>query len=343
MSVSEFRDRSSSDAYLAWNAAHWNRGYVINIQRSLNSSDARLHRAWCNTINGAPPRGRGFVGLYIKICSESLAELRQWADLHVGAEIRPCGSWNCRPLSGSAERGAWLGSAGADVAALAMGAQPAMAGSMAVVTTKELDKLVDACQPLQIGAWVYEQHDYMTNVLLTVLDLQMLNVVVERSIRHYWDHRQANISTLEQLEELLAGFRDDKAGNTKIAQYLWGNSHWARVHWLRGFARFLADEDLRTQDALTKWAQRSEYERDFKGRVRYLGPAAYRWLVMRLGVDTVKPDVHLRRFVERVVGHSVTDTELIRVVTETAHRLGESARELDAAIWEHERGEAGGV
>jgi hypothetical protein len=55
---------------------------------------------------------------------------------------------------------------------------------------------------------------------------------------------------------------------------------------------------------------------------------------MRLGVDTVKPDVHLRRFVEHVVGHSVNDNELVKTVTQAACRLGRSPRELDAAIWE---------
>ena len=82
-----------------------------------------------------------------------------------------------------------------------------------------------------------------------------------------------------------------------------------RVRWLRGFARFLAEEDLRTKEALTAWAWHSDFDRDFRGRVKYLGPAAYSWLVMRLGVDTVKPDVHLRRFVERVTGHPVSDAE----------------------------------
>jgi hypothetical protein len=60
--------------------------------------------------------------------------------------------------------------------------------------------------------------------------------------------------------------------------------------------------------------------------------ATLRWVLG--SVDTVKPDVHLRRFVEDVVGHPVTDGELVRAVTQAARRLGRSPRELDAAIWE---------
>jgi hypothetical protein len=36
--------------------------------------------------------------------------------------------------------------------------------------------------------------------------------------------------------------------------------------------------------------------------VKHLGLAAYKWLTMRLGVETVKPDVHVHRFVESAVG-----------------------------------------
>lgn len=123
------------------------------------------------------------------------------------------------------------------------------------------------------------------------------------------------------MQGLLAQFSDDRDGNSRVAQYLWGNNHWVRVQWLRGLVCFLADEGLQSQEALKAWAERSDYEKDFKGRVKFLGPAAYRWLLMRLGVDTVKPDVHLRRFVERVVGHSVGDDELVRVVSEAPRRL----------------------
>lgn len=96
VSVTEFRDSDrGNDAYLAWTAANGGHGYLINIQRSLNPGDARLHHAACHWINGTGPRGAGFVGSYIKICSETLDELKQWAVAHVGSEIRGCGT--CRP------------------------------------------------------------------------------------------------------------------------------------------------------------------------------------------------------------------------------------------------------
>jgi hypothetical protein len=85
-----------NESYLRWTAQHAD-GWVINIQRSLNTSDARLHRASCQWINGMPPRGDGFIGSYIKVCSESLAELGAWARERLRSEIRPCGT--CRPAT----------------------------------------------------------------------------------------------------------------------------------------------------------------------------------------------------------------------------------------------------
>jgi hypothetical protein len=36
-------------------------------------------------------------------------------------------------------------------------------------------------------------------------------------------------------------------------------------------------------------------------------PAVYQCLVMRQGLDTVKPDVHVRRFAEAAVGQKLND------------------------------------
>jgi hypothetical protein len=202
------------------------------------------------------------------------------------------------------------------------------------VTEDEIGRLTDACRFLPVTPREHEEHDYITNVLVTVLDLQMNTVTVERSIRYYRDHRWAEVRTLDQLTGLLDRFPDDKEGNLDLARHLWGNNHWTRAGRLRPLAAFLAAEHLRTEDDLRAWAQRSDYQQDFAGRVPGLGPAAYHSLLMRLGVDTVKPDVHVRRFVEEVVGHVVTDAELVRAVTEAARRLGRSARDLDGAIWE---------
>ena len=92
MSVELFRD--DDQGYAAWLAAHV-QGYVLNIQRTMNPSDARVHYAKCRTIKGTPPRGRTWTASYVKACSASLPDLDTWALAHARSAITRCGT--CRP------------------------------------------------------------------------------------------------------------------------------------------------------------------------------------------------------------------------------------------------------
>lgn len=217
------------------------------------------------------------------------------------------------------------------------------------LTEEEMERLVAECQglPAAEGGYASENfapyNDYMTNVLLTVLDLQMHNVAVNNSIDHYRERRWDEIRLLDDLEEVLARFPDTREGNIETAQYLWGNKHWTRIGWLRGFVRFLREGDLTTQEALKAWAIQCDFDRDFRGRVKNLGIAACQWLRMRLGVDTVKPDVHIHRFVKRATGRTLSDSDAVRAIEEASKRLGMRARALDGVIWETQRGAPGTI
>jgi hypothetical protein len=85
----EFRD--NDDDYVDWLAAHRG-GYVINIARSYNPSDARLHLASCRSLTDQISRGVVLTGPYVKECSHDLDELEQWAADNVGAPIQRCGT-----------------------------------------------------------------------------------------------------------------------------------------------------------------------------------------------------------------------------------------------------------
>jgi hypothetical protein len=93
------------------------------------------------------------------------------------------------------------------------------------------------------------------------------------------------------------------------------------------------------QERLKHWAWASTFK-DFEGRVKGLGPAVYQWLVMRQGVDTVKPGLHLRRFAQAAVGRSLNDQDVSELATRAAARIGVKAFELDWRIWEASRGGA---
>ena len=102
---------------------------------------------------------------------------------------------------------------------------------------------------------------------------------------------------------------------------------------LRDLVAFFDAIGVRDQPTLARWAAQAEFRRSFEGRVRGLGPAVFQWLVMRQAVDTVKPDIHVRRFAEAAVGRPLNDNkDVIAVVTRAVHRLGDKAYEFDWAI-----------
>ena len=91
MSAHEYRD--DDEGYRAWMQRHPG-GYVINIQRSHNPTDAHLHNADCRTLTDQLDRDVSLTGPYVKICGETLTEVEEWAAKSVGESIQPCGT--CR-------------------------------------------------------------------------------------------------------------------------------------------------------------------------------------------------------------------------------------------------------
>ena len=89
MTVERFRD--DDHGYAAWLAEN-PQGYVLNSQRSLNPSGARVHGAGCRTITGTPARGSTWTGPYIKACSLSLPELENWALVNTRSVVARCGT-----------------------------------------------------------------------------------------------------------------------------------------------------------------------------------------------------------------------------------------------------------
>jgi len=90
VSAQEFRD---DESYLDWRNNHPH-GFVINIRRSHNPSDARLHDAGCSALISQIDRDVKLADQYVKVCGNTLEEVREWATEHVGEEIVPCGT--CR-------------------------------------------------------------------------------------------------------------------------------------------------------------------------------------------------------------------------------------------------------
>jgi hypothetical protein len=198
------------------------------------------------------------------------------------------------------------------------------------------------CREVPLTTSVYLTEDVVIALLETVIDYQQQTTAVERAMRHFVDERAGEIRSMSDLKVSLARFPDTKEGNVELAMYLWGYRLWTRAQQLRGLVAYFDDLEVSTIDGLRDWASTATFN-EFEGQVKGLGPAIYRWLVMRLGVETVKPDVHVLRFVARAVGRPVSESEAVEGLEEAAKRLGVKANILDWSIWEYERSAGSGT
>jgi hypothetical protein len=200
-----------------------------------------------------------------------------------------------------------------------------------VFVGQDIERVAAAAAELPPATGVYTEDDFVMNLFETVLDYMLQTSVVVKSLEYYRTNRWDEIRTVHDLKRVLATYPDDQEGNTRLAVYLWGYRYWTRAHQLRDLVNYFESVGATDQPSLHAWANQSDFKRDFEGRVRGLGPAVYQWLVMRQGVDTIKPDVHVHRFTEAAVGRPLSDADTIAVVTGAARVLGVKAFETRLA------------
>lgn len=78
---------SDEREYQSWLGGH-RHGYVINILRSLNPKEAKLHCAECDSIGD--PTKTYVTHDYVKVCAERRTDLDEWAIREVGSKIPTC-------------------------------------------------------------------------------------------------------------------------------------------------------------------------------------------------------------------------------------------------------------
>ena len=206
-----------------------------------------------------------------------------------------------------------------------------------MISESDVDLVTERCRDLPPATGNYLETDFVTNILATVVDYMTHTTAVVKALEHYKGIRFDEVRTMDDLEDVFARFPNDRDGNTALAQFLWGYNMWTRAGQLRDLTAYFRSIGVTTQQQLQQWATSSEFRRDFEGRVKGLGIAVYQWLIMRQGVDTVKPDVHLHRFAETTLSRKLSDDEVIDVFTGAAEILGVKAYELDWRVWESQR------
>jgi hypothetical protein len=70
--------------------------------------------------------------------------------------------------------------------------------------------------------------------------------------------------------------------------------------------------------------------------IKGFGLAAFQRLRIVLGANTVKSDIHVRRFVQRHLGRKVSDVFAVTLLEHVAAKENVNLQELNSEIWKHE-------
>ena len=212
---------------------------------------------------------------------------------------------------------------------------------MLAITEHEIQKLIIRCNMLKDGP-DYRVDDYVSNLLNTVLDFQMNTKTVNSAITYYEDKHGCR--THKELKDILDSFPNTKDGNLKLARFLWNNNHWSRAKFLRKIIDVFEEMGIKGQESLIKWVEQADFETDIKGKFKTeehsIGYTLFQWLRLRLGIDTVKPDVHVINFVTEAIGRQASPEEAVSGLLEVAKQTKRKAALLDAAIWHYQRDNA---
>lgn len=85
---------------------------------------------------------------------------------------------------------------------------------------------------------------------------------------------------------------------------------------------------------LTEWANSVKpFDYEALG-IRGFGLSGFQYLRILFGAQTVKPDVHIRRFVSGVIGRAVGDVQALTLLEAAGKHLSWPLSFLDYAIWE---------
>lgn len=194
-----------------------------------------------------------------------------------------------------------------------------------MATAAEYRKIVRACQKLPKPRGNYLDNDFVSTLVGTVMDYQLKERIVSRAYKYFETNNWDDLRTCQQLRGFLSRFPDTKKGNVKAAMALWGYHYGNRLRQLRRLVAFFQRIGVSDYRSLRRWAHESTFERDFKGQVKGLAFAVYKWLVMRLGVETVKPDMWVKRWLQHVSGRPFADAEAVDVLVRAAKETGRKA------------------
>lgn len=119
---------------------------------------------------------------------------------------------------------------------------------------------------------------------------------------------------------------------------LWNYNHSQRIDLLRNLLQYFLDykKDNNINDdlkALRKWGEESSVEKFKDWNIKGIAFTTYQYLRMLCGANTVKPDIHILRIVEKGVGRKLSLKDSVKIIEDISKDMNIKARDLDHVIW----------
>lgn len=182
--------------------------------------------------------------------------------------------------------------------------------------------------------------DIYTNITHICLDLVLsinrnyYNFVVPR-IKSF-QNNFSDIDTLSKLAQMI-----DSLGEQNFCE-VWNYAHLERVRILHQVCTSLgkicsemSEYTLNSSEILLlrKWATDLDLKNNDLIKIKGIGIASVQYLRILLGIDTVKPDIHIKKSIKNIYDKNLSDTATIKFIEKVSMEMGLNTRMIDAFVW----------
>jgi hypothetical protein len=189
--------------------------------------------------------------------------------------------------------------------------------------------------------YIYDSSEYSyTNPILIILDVLLsknrnYDVIKKNNLDYFEKNYGKIINSLQQVVDLV-----DENG-LKALGTLINSTYESRIEEIyntcKAFLEFKYEKGVMDDlEAMKIWANNAK-KGDFIWNIKGIGPAVFQYLQMLLGIDTVKPDVHIMNFLYKVTERKFKEFESIKGFKEIAEYMGIRVADLDYSVWNYQR------
>jgi len=87
-------------------------------------------------------------------------------------------------------------------------------------------------------------------------------------------------------------------------------------------------------EILRQWAENLDFNNNELNQIKGIGLASIQYLRILLGIDTVKPDIHIKKSINKVYATKINDISTIYFIENVSKKMGINARKIDQFVWE---------